>query len=419
MATPLLSHKAFDDGNRSARGELSPQVDIEIGLLTGGIDKHYALGLATALVSKGARIDVIGSDDVDSPELHVTPTLRFFNLRGTLQRNATLARKVWRVLAYYFRLIHYAAYAKPKLFHILWNNKFQFFDRTLLMLYYRLLGKKIVLTAHNVNAGKRDSNDSALNRLTLRIQYRLSDHIFVHTEIMKRELLESFGVPEQSISIIPYGINDCVPDTDLSQTDAKKRLGIRSTDKTILFFGNIGPYKGLEFLVAAFDRIAAQNANYRLIIAGKPRGDCEEYVVEIRRAIDRSPGAERIIQHIEYVRDEDTEVYFKAADLLVLPYRDIYQSGVLFLGYNFGLPVVATDVGSLRVDIIEGRTGFLCKPCDAVHLAKIIEVYFESDLFKNLRSRRQEIRAYATAKHSWNTVGNLTRNVYAGLLLKH
>ena len=55
---------------------------------------------------------------------------------------------------YYAKLIRYAATAKPKIFHILWNNKFELFDRTVLMLYYRLLGKRIVLTAHNVNAGQ-------------------------------------------------------------------------------------------------------------------------------------------------------------------------------------------------------------------------------------------------------------------------
>ena len=60
------------------------------------------------------------------------------------------------------------------------------------MLYYKLLGKRVVFTAHNVNAGKRDSNDSWLNRLSLKIQYQLSDHIFVHTEGMKSEMVSEF-----------------------------------------------------------------------------------------------------------------------------------------------------------------------------------------------------------------------------------
>ena len=110
------------------------------------------------------------------------------------------------------------------------------------------------------------------------------------------------------------------------------------------------------------------------------------------------------------------ELYLKAADVLVLPYKEIFQSGVLFLAYSFGLPVVATDVGSFREEIVEGRTGFLCKPGDPAELAKAIETYFASDLYKNLKVRRQEIKDYAEANHSWNAVADLTRNAYAGML---
>jgi glycosyltransferase involved in cell wall biosynthesis len=109
-------------------------------------------------------------------------------------------------------------------------------------------------------------------------------------------------------------------------------------------------------------------------------------------------------------------LYFKAADVLALPYRHIFQSGVLFLGYSFGLPVVAADVGALREDIIEGKTGFVFRPGDPADLAKTIETYFSSELYRGLRNRRQEIRDYAKERHSWNVVGQLTRKVYAELL---
>jgi len=89
---------------------------------------------------------------------------------------------------------------------------------------------------------------------------------------------------------------------------------------------------------------------------------------------------------------------------------------VLFLAYSFGLPVVATDVGSFREEIVEGRTGFLCQPGDPAELAKAIETYFASDLYKNLKVRRQEIKDYADANHSWNAVADLTRNAYAEML---
>ena len=124
-----------------------------------------------------------------------------------------------------------------------------------------------------------------------------------------------------------------------------------------------------------------------------------------------------IIQRIEYISDEETELYFKAADLFVLPYTEIFQSGVLFLGYSFGLPVVATDVGSLKAEIVEGQTGFVCsKPRDAVQLEKTIERYFVSDLFKNLEQRRRHIQQYAKEQHSWDAVSEATRAVYAELL---
>lgn len=417
MAVPTPCKNACIKTNAGDRANMAapPQVKIEVALLTGGQDKHYALGLAMALLSKGACLDFIGSDEVDSPELHTTSKLNFLNLRGNQRRDVNLGKKVSRVLIYYARLIRYASCAKPKVFHILWNNKFEIFDRTILMLYYKLCRKKIAFTAHNVNAGRRDSADSLLNRITLRTQYRLADHIFVHTERMKSELLEEFGVRERAITVIPYGINNVVPDTDLSPYEAKQRLGIRDAERTILFFGAIAPYKGLDLLAAAFQRIVARNADYRLIIAGRPKGGCDKYLGEIQEAISRTDGRGRVIQKFEYIPDKETELYFKAADVLVLPYREIFQSGIFFLAYSFGLPVVAADVGSLREDIIEGRTGFLCRPGDPGDLAMTIEKYFKSDLFKNLNGRRQEIRDFAQARHSWAVVGEMTRNVYAGL----
>jgi D-inositol-3-phosphate glycosyltransferase len=415
MMNGLFSFPVKDD----VRGKNSSlRREIEVGLLTGGQDRHYAFGLATALVSKGVSLDLIGSDEVDSPELHATPNLTFLNFRKNGTQGAHLLNKIFRVLSYYVKLIRYAAISRPKVFHILWNNKFQLFDRTLLMLYYRLLRKKIVFTAHNVNAGRRDSADTFLNRLSLRIQYRLSDSIFVHTEKMKRELHEDFGVSEEAITVIPYGINNAVPDTDLTPSEARQRLGIGRDDKVILFFGAIVPYKGLDLLVSAFHRIANRNLDYRLVIAGRSRGgpSSKTYLEQIQQTNRQSGNYSRVIQKIEYIPDEETEVYFKAADVIALPYTEIFQSGILFLAYSFGLPVVASDVGSFKEDIIEGRTGFLCRRSDPIDLAAVLERYFESDLFKNLTLRRQEIKEYAYATHSWDAVADITRHIYDRLL---
>jgi glycosyltransferase involved in cell wall biosynthesis len=77
-----------------------------------------------------------------------------------------------------------------------------------------------------------------------------------------------------------------------------------------------------------------------------------------------------------------------------LPYKYIFQSGVLFLGYNFGFPVIASDVGSLREHIVSDRTGYVCEPENPVDLAKAIETYFASELYRQLEARRQDIQRF-------------------------
>jgi len=387
-----------------------------VTLLTGGIDRPYVFGLTNALSSMGVTVDLIGSDELDDPDLHNKPGVRFLNLRRDQRPDANLISKIYRILAYYLRLILYAATAKPKTFHILWNNRIEIFDRTLLMLYYRLLGKVVVLTAHNVNKRKRDSADTTLNRLTLRIQYRLADHIFVHTPKMKNELTEEFGVPRPRITVIPFGINNSVPQTNLSTKEAKKRLGISDNHKTILFFGRIKPYKGLEYLISAFQKVVRGHSDYRLIIAGQIEMPSDAYWVPLQKEIHQYVDTGQIISRIEFIPDNEIEVYFKAADTLVLPYKEIFQSGVIFLGYNFGLPVLAADVGSLNEDIIEGTTGFVFKPEDSIELARAIERYFASDLYVDLEKHRREIREFAMKSHSWKLVSELTIGIYAGLL---
>ena len=391
--------------------------DILVSLLTGGSDKPYVFGLATELSSKGVMLDLIASDELDSPEFRSIPRLTFLKFRGDQNPHVSLWKKTVRILSYYLKLIRYGATAKPRIFHILWNNKFLHFDRTLLTYYYKLLGKVVVLTVHNVNTEKRDNKDSALNRLTLRIQYRLADHLFVHTEKMKQELISEFGVRPSRISVIPMGINNLAPQTDLTPDEAKRRLGLRQDEKAILFFGRITPYKGLEILVEAFQKNLPSADNYRLIVAGRPEeATAATYWVPIREALGAEVQEGRVLLRAEHIPDAETELYFKAADVLVLPYRDIYQSGILFLGYSFGLPSLAADVGSLRDEMVEGRTGFLFEPEDPTDLARAIEKYFASALYRDLNQHRREIQDYARQGHDWNIVGQATTAVYAGFL---
>jgi D-inositol-3-phosphate glycosyltransferase len=413
-----LASLADKDTNREVPVS-NPVSVLDAAILTGGFDRPYAYGLAMSLTARNVRLDVIGSDEVDSPEMHTTPDLKFFNLFGGKKPGKSLIGKVSCTFGNYARLMRYAATAKPKVFHILWNNKFQFFDRTLLMLYYKALGKKVTLTAHNVNQARRDGNDSWFNRITLRIQYHLTDNIFVHTQKMKDELVKDFGVGPQDVTVIRHPINDAFPDTELTPGEARQRLGIGKNEKTILFFGRIKPYKGLEDLLVAFQQLAAKDSHARLIIAGEAQKGHKDYLSEVKPLMVKELERGQIILKVQFIPDEDMEIYLKAADVMVLPYKEIFQSGVLFLSYSFGLPVVATDVGSFREEIVEGQTGFMCKPNDPADLAKALETYFESELYKDIDRQRQKLREYADEHHSWRAVAELTQSVYAKLSRGH
>jgi D-inositol-3-phosphate glycosyltransferase len=394
---------------------VTPRSKYRVALLTGGFDKPYVYGLVTALGGKQVPMDVIGSEDIFDSRFSQFADVSLFDLRRRAFKIG-FAGKISKLVMYYIRLIAYAATSEAHTFHILWNNKFELFDRVALMLYYKLLRKKIVFTAHNVNAGQRDGNDSRLNRLTLKIQYRLCDHIFVHTSKMKQQLLDEFGVSADRISVIPFGINNSLPETSLTVRQARQRLGIAEEEKAILFFGSIRPYKGLGFLVEAFQTLAADDGSYRLIIAGEPRPESDgDYGNQIHRLINAHSTSKQVIARIQYIPDQEVELYFKAADVLVLPYNEVFQSGVLFLGYNFGLPAIAANVGSFREDIVAGETGFLANSCSAGDLTRTVQDYFSSALFKSLQSQRLLIRERASARNSWATVANITCNVYASL----
>ena len=384
----------------------------------GGGDSYYELGLLSGLIAQGIQVDFVGSerDDQGHSDILRDRNVTFFALRGNQDPQASLARKVLRILGYYARLWLYALKTSSRIFHIQWTERFAFYDRTILNLYYKLLGKKIVFTAHNVNAGERDGRDGPMNRMTLRFMYRIVDRIIVHTEMMKQQLAGRFGVPAAKVTVIEHGINSMVPRTDLTPREARLRLGLPGDERVMLFFGNITPYKGLEYLCAALARLRETDRNLKLIIAGRiTNRENAAYWETIEAFISESELEGALLRRTEFVPDDEIEIYFKAADVLILPYRRIFQSGVLFLSYAFGLPVIAADVGSLRGSIIEGKTGFLSRPEDAADLARTIDGYFKSDLYKHLDCRRDEIVDYANRTYSWRTIGAKTKSVYDGL----
>jgi len=392
-------------------------MEMKIALFTGGDDPNYAIPLLSALTAHGVFVDFIGNDEMQSAVDEASNrNFNYLNLRGDQNEEAPLIQKMMRIIKYYLNIFKYALCTESKIFHILWLNKFLYFDRIFCTLYYKALNKKIVFTAHNVNQEARDGKDNIINRLTLRFMYKAVNHIFVHSEKMKSQLVADFKTDPGKITVHSFGLNDFIPETKLSRLQARKKLGVSDSNQVALFFGRIEPYKGLEYLLKALKQVKRDCKNFKLFIAGKVQKGSESYWKNNMNIINRDDLQEVVKLYNFFIPDEELEVFFKAADVLVLPYRHIFQSGPLFTSYRFGLPVIATDVGSFREDIIEGKTGYICKPEDHEDLAKTIDQYFKSDLYLNLESNRKNIINYAHERYSWSNNARIIADTYRHLV---
>ena len=136
---------------------------------------------------------------------------------------------------------------------------------------------------------------------------------------------------------------------------AIEQLKLDPDKKTLLFFGLIRDYKGLDLLISAMSLL---DESYQLIIAGECYGDFDKY----RQAIESSPARSRMKVLNRYIADDEVSRLFSAADLLVTPYRSATQSGVIPVAYHFNVPVLATDVGGLKESIERAGTGLVCLP---------------------------------------------------------
>ena len=138
----------------------------------------------------------------------------------------------------------------------------------------------------------------------------------------------------------------------LPREEAARALGIDPSLKTLLFFGLIRDYKGLDILLEAFRDLPD---DYQLVIAGEPYGSFDKY----QALIDTLPGKDRVHVFPDYIRDSQVKTFFSAADVTVLPYRSATQSGISSISYHFEVPMIVTDVGGLKGTIGDRGTGIV------------------------------------------------------------
>jgi glycosyltransferase involved in cell wall biosynthesis len=199
----------------------------------------------------------------------------------------------------------------------------------------------------------------------------------------------------------------------VTRFDARRQLGLSPDDKVLLFFGRIAPYKGVEDLLSALARLVREDPRYVVVLAGEVKDpSCEPYWLDLKRMISELKLERHVRIEDRFIPDDQVGLFFRASDVTVLPYRRIYQSGVVALAYAQGTPVVASDVGSFKTDVLEGETGFVFKSADVTELAATIQAYFASDLYKELEARSAGIREHGIQAFSWARNGELTVAAY-------
>ena len=160
----------------------------------------------------------------------------------------------------------------------------------------------------------------------------------------------------------------------ISREEAAATLGVDPAKKTLLFFGLIREYKGLDILLEAFRDLPE---DYQLVIAGEPYGSFDKY----QAIIDTLPGKERVHVFPDYIRDSQVKQFFCAADVAVLPYRSATQSGISSIAYHFDVPMIVTDVGGLRGTIGDRGTGIVAdRPSPEAIRTEVLRFFRDAQL---------------------------------------
>ncbi len=183
-----------------------------------------------------------------------------------------------------------------------------------------------------------------LDGIAARRLWRRVDSIVLHTEVERHDFVKAFGGRPDRVSVTEHGAN-FIRRTSMTRERARRSLGIPEDELVFLAIGFIQPHKGFDRAVRAFSGLAGHGAS--LHVVGSVRVDEPDhlaYVAELQALVDATPGAHL---HNQYVSDELFDRWLVASDVVVLPYRNIWSSGVLERALLYDRRVIATDVGGL------------------------------------------------------------------------
>lgn len=301
-------------------------------------------------------------------------------------------------------IIHIQGALHPVLYLLLWQ----------LLAFFS--SGKFVYTSHDILPKYR----KRCNTLALERIYTSIPRIVVHAQKNRDLLLSLFDVEPGNIIVHSIGNNlGFLQETTLQESrlqepcpddeNKKKETAREGSGKRLLFFGVIEPQKGLMWLIRAMKLVSEKHKDACLLIAGQPFEDISAYELEIE-ALGLG-GCVTI--RAGYIQVKDIPAVFSEADIVVLPYEDVSQSGVVLTAYGFGKPVIATDVGGLSELIQDGVTGLLVEPRNTEALARAILRLIEDTGMRN-RMAAACLEALR-AEHSWESIAKQTEDMYLSL----
>jgi glycosyltransferase involved in cell wall biosynthesis len=275
----------------------------------------------------------------------------------------------------WWKAAHLAASMNPDmLVFTWWNPFFGFIVKTIASEFKRCAKKPVVIIAEDVFLTK--------------IALQTADRFLVLSKVVEEGIKKLYPRIKVFRSSLP--IYDCYQTQEqLTQQQAQQQLGLVSKN-VILFFGYIRQYKGLMNIIEALPLIRKQISNAHLLVVGEFYDNPQPYLDTIKRL---GLGSDITIIN-KFVANEAVHLYFTAANVVVLPYNEATQSGILSIAYGFAKPVVITDVGGLAELVDDGKTGFIVPPHDVPKLAESVIRYFvenrEQTFSHNIEAKRQE-----------------------------
>lgn len=295
---------------------------------------------------------------------------------------------------------------KPDVIHFQWLP-FPAVDRFFLWRLRKIA--PLVLTVHDTEPF-HGAPSSKFQLVGLMSALRQFDHYIVHTKYSKEILMRKLALPEHRVTIIPHGVftyyRELVNDSGKSE-----QASLSAGKKKVLFFGVLKPYKGVDVLLEAFARLPEPVARETVLqIVGYPRMS-----VEPLQSLARRLGIEhRVFWDLRFVEEAEVAAYFSQADVIVLPYRRIDQSGVLMIALAFGKPIVASRVGGFAEIISDGVHGFLVDPGEVESLARALARLLGDEELR--RRMAGVVERLAGGELSWNNIAKQTVQLYQVVL---